>query len=67
VAGSPAARAGLRLLDVIIAVDGQGVTSPDELQNALARSRTGQIVVSFVRDGRLRRVTVLVSGLGNGG
>jgi S1-C subfamily serine protease len=66
VAGSPAARAGLRLLDVIIAVDGQGVTSPDELQNALARSRTGQIVVSFVRDGRLRRVTVLVSGLGNG-
>ena len=61
VADSPAARAGLRLLDVIVAVDGRPVASPEELQKAIAGVRPGQpLVVAFLRTSRLRRVTVLV-------
>ena len=59
-AGGPAGRAGLKLLDVLVAVDHRPVTSLDELQQAIARARRGQVTVSFLRDGRLRRVTVLV-------
>lgn len=59
-AGSPAGRVGLKLLDVIVAVDGRHVASPDELHQAIAGARGGQAVVTFIRDGRLRRVTVLV-------
>jgi serine protease Do len=59
-AGSPAERAELRILDVIVAVDGRPVTSPQELQQAIAGARAGQSVLSFLRDGRLRRVTVLL-------
>ena len=59
-AGSPAERAELKILDVVIAVDGRTVAGPDELHQAIAAARAGQVVLSFLRDGRLRRVTVVV-------
>ncbi len=59
VADGPAAQAGIRLLDVIVTVDGKSVTSPEELQQAVASSRRGSVVVSFLRAGRLRRATVV--------
>lgn len=57
---SPAARAGLKLLDVIIAVNDHPVTTPDELQQALSVARTDQVTITFMRDGRVRRATALV-------
>lgn len=59
--GSPAERAGLKLLDVIVAVDDRPVASPEELQQELAQARAGQAVVVFLRAGRLRRATVLLT------
>jgi serine protease Do len=58
--GGPAGKAGLRLLDVITAANGHTVSDTDELHQAVARVRDGRVTVSFVRDGRLRRVTVLL-------
>ena len=57
---SPAGRVGLKLLDVIVTVDGRPVASPDELHQAIADARQQQVVVMFVRDSRLRRVTALI-------
>jgi S1-C subfamily serine protease len=58
---SPAGRAGMKLLDVIVAVDGRTVTSPDELQQAINSAHGDRVVVAFLRDGRLRRVTAVLS------
>jgi S1-C subfamily serine protease len=56
----PAGRAGLKLLDVIVAVDGQPVMTPEDLHQAIAHSHNGRAAISFLRDGNLRRATVLV-------
>jgi serine protease Do len=50
---SPAARAGLRSGDIIVAVDGKKVTSPKQLTETVADLPVGKtVVVSFIRDGR---------------
>jgi S1-C subfamily serine protease len=59
-AGSPAERAELKILDVIVAVDGRPVTSPDELHQSIVGARTEQVVLTFLRESKLRRVTVLI-------
>ncbi len=52
-ADSPAARAGLRPGDVVIAVDGEAVTTVDELVLALRSRGVGDPVsISYLRDGR---------------
>jgi Lon-like protease len=56
--GYPAARR-LRARDLIVAVDGEPVTVPDDLSRLLADHRPGQIVALQVRrQGRLRRVAI---------
>jgi S1-C subfamily serine protease len=60
-ADSPAERAGLRRLDVIVAADGEPVSEPRDLQRIVRRHHAGEpLVVSFLRDGRLRRVTAIL-------
>ena len=49
--GSPAAAAGLRRGDIILGVDGEPVTSPDELARAMAPA-AGQVTLNLLRDGR---------------
>jgi serine protease Do len=57
--GSPGARAGIRIYDVIVAVDGQGVTGHDELIKLIASRKPGTIAtLQIVRDGRSMNVPV---------
>lgn len=59
--GCPAERAELKRLDVIISADNAAVTQPGDLQQIVRRHRPGEkIPVSFVRGGKLRRVTVVL-------
>lgn len=58
---SPAERASLRLLDIIITVGGQPVSSAEELQRAIAVVGQGQAVeIGFLREGKRRRVTAVL-------
>lgn len=57
--GAPADKAGLQRLDVITGVDGQAVTSPDDLVSVVASRRSGETVkLDVVRDGKSRTIAV---------
>jgi serine protease Do len=60
-ADSPAARASLRVQDVIVAVNGRDVESAVQLVEVLKRIPSGQAVeLTFLRQGRKGRTTVIV-------
>lgn len=60
-ADSPAERAELKRMDVIIAAQDETVTEPRDLQRIVRRHRVGEkITVSFLRGGKLRKVTVVL-------
>lgn len=55
----PAAKSDLRPTDVITAVDGSQVSTPQELRNAIRRKKIGQpISLDVVRSGKLTKVKV---------
>jgi putative serine protease PepD len=57
--GSPAAKAGLKVGDVITQYDGKPVTSADELTAAVFNSRAGETVtITVQRDGSTKHVQV---------
>ena len=59
--GLPAAKAGLRIGDIIVALDGKPFENWNELRLAISRRKPGEVLtVNFIRDGRgsLTRVTV---------
>jgi len=59
VEGSPAAVAGLRAEDLLLALDGVDLTGADDVQRLMTDERIGRAVeVVVVRDGELRTVTV---------
>jgi putative serine protease PepD len=59
VAGSPAAKAGLKVGDVITAFDGKTITSADELTAAVTAAKPGeQATVTLQRGGATQHVTV---------
>lgn len=61
---SPAANAGLRRSDVIVAIDGRSVASPQELRNAVAAKRPGsEAAVRIIREGKTETVTVKLASL----
>ncbi|WP_447975225.1 DegQ family serine endoprotease [Nitrospira sp. Kam-Ns4a] len=58
---SPAAEAGLRQGDVIIAYDGQPVADPVALQRAVTSTKVGaKVALTVLREGRQRELTVTV-------
>jgi putative serine protease PepD len=59
--GGPAAKAGLRAGDVIVAVDGAPVTTADELIVAIRRHSPGQrLTLTYLRGGARRTATVVL-------
>ncbi len=57
--GSPADRAGLKAGDVVQKVNGQEVTTADQLQNIVEATTVGNTVqIDLKRDGRNQNVSV---------
>jgi putative serine protease PepD len=62
--GGGAGRAGLQPGDLIVEVDGEEVTSVDELILAIRQNKVGDTVsVTYVRDGRTRTADVVLQDL----
>ncbi len=58
---SPADKASLRLLDIIVEAGNEAVKTPAELARALKAYRTGETVkIGFIRNGQRRQVTVVL-------
>lgn len=56
---SPAEKAGLKPLDIILKIDGKEMNSSNEVQNAIALRKPGEIVtLSILRDGKPMKVQV---------
>jgi serine protease Do len=59
IGGSPAARAGLRAEDLVVAIDGVPVRGVDDLQRLLGEERIGaDVLLDVVREGEPRQVTI---------
>jgi putative serine protease PepD len=57
--GGPAARAGLRAGDIVIAAEGERITSPEELIVAIRKHAPGdRLVTTYLRDGQSHTTTV---------
>jgi serine protease Do len=57
--GSPAAKAGLKRGDVILALNGRPMADPGQLRNTVAMSAPGtKVQVEILRDNKKREVTV---------
>ena len=62
--GGPAAKAGLRPGDVIVAVNGEKVTNADDLIVAVRRHVPGQtITLTYVRDGSRATVSLVLASM----
>jgi PAS domain S-box-containing protein len=65
--GGPADRAGVRLGDVLLALDGQDILAPDQLQAHLTRHRPGErVAYSLLRADERRTLEVQVRPLSHG-
>jgi S1-C subfamily serine protease len=60
--GSPAAKAGLRPGDVVVAVAGQPIADADALHNAIGLLRAGQVAqITILRDGQPMQLRATVA------
>jgi len=55
---SPASKAGLKAGDVITAIDGEKVTSPEDITRILNKKETGDVSLTIIRDHNTRTVTL---------
>ena len=61
-AGSPAERAGIKVGDTIISVDGKAVKNGDDLVSDIASRKPGtKVTLGFVRNGKKQEATVTVA------
>ena len=59
--GSPAAKGGLLLGDLVVSLDGQPVSDPDSLQALLVGDRVGtEAKVEVIRGGELKTLTITI-------
>jgi Do/DeqQ family serine protease len=62
VAGSPAARAGLRQGDVVVKINNRKTNNPDDLIGAIKETKIGQkVVLSIYRQGEIKTVSLTIS------
>ncbi len=60
--GQPAAEAGMQRGDVVVAIDGQEVGSPNELRNMVAALQPGETVpFTVIRNGKERKLQVTIT------
>ncbi|AZB73570.1 HhoA/HhoB/HtrA family serine endopeptidase [Synechococcus elongatus] len=65
---APAAAAGLRRGDVVVAIDGQPVTTADQFQRRVEASQVGQSLnLSLIRDGNRQQIAVRTGELQQAG
>ncbi|HEU4391744.1 MAG TPA: PDZ domain-containing protein [Blastocatellia bacterium] len=62
-ANSPAAKAGLKAGDVIVAVDGENVKEGSDLVRALGKKQEGQVTIKVIRDKSERSINVTLEKL----
>ncbi|BAY26282.1 peptidase S1 and S6 chymotrypsin/Hap [Calothrix sp. NIES-2100] len=63
---SPAASAGIRRGDVIVQIDGQAITTAEQLQNVVENSRLGQVLqVKVQRGNQIQQLSVRTAELQN--
>jgi membrane-associated protease RseP (regulator of RpoE activity) len=55
---SPAAKAGLKAGDVIVAIDSEKVAQPGDITNGLNKKETGDVTLTIIRDHNTRTMTV---------
>ncbi len=66
VPGAPAAKAGIKAGDIVLAVSGKGVTGSADLRNQVASERPGtKVVLKVLRDGKEIEVPVVLGKLGD--
>ncbi|HWZ62413.1 MAG TPA: Do family serine endopeptidase [Steroidobacteraceae bacterium] len=62
VEGSPAEKAGVRVGDVITAVNGQAIKSNSDLRNAIGLLQVGdRVEIGLVRDGKPQQLTAVIA------
>jgi putative serine protease PepD len=60
--GTPAASAGLRESDVVVAIDGRAIQSADELRSTVAAKQPGdKLQLAYVRSGERKTVTLTLA------
>jgi putative serine protease PepD len=65
--GGPAARAGLRAGDIVVAADGERITSPEELIVAIRKHAPGdRMVLTYLRGGHRHTTTVVLGSARSG-
>ncbi len=64
---SPAAKAGIKAGDVIVAIDGEKVASPGDITKGLNKKETGDVTLTIMRDHSQRTVTLTPEKNPNGG
>jgi regulator of sigma E protease len=67
VSGDPAERAGVKVGDVIVAVNGEPVTFSSQLKDAIAKRPAQTLTLSILRDGAPQTVTVATADHGGKG
>jgi putative serine protease PepD len=61
-AGTPAAKAGLQVGDLVVELDGQAVTGSDDLVSRIRDHRPGdRVTLKVVRDGKEQTVTATLA------
>ena len=58
IADAPAAKAGLKKYDIVLAIDDHAIATPEQLAQAVSKAKDKEIVVRYLRDAKEATATV---------